>query len=93
MNVISWTMRICLGWCQHTNTMRERRPLHGVDVLHLVCEDCGHAVPAIQRTASEHQQIVAAGAIKPARAQRAAAAAVVDLDRHRSHGQGHRRAS
>ena len=82
MNVISWTKRILLGWCQHTNTIRERRALHGVNVLHLVCEDCGHAVPALQRTASEHQQIVAAGAIAPMRAHRAAAA-VVALDRHR----------
>ena len=82
MNVISWTMRIC-GWCQHSNTIRERRALHGVNVLHLVCEDCGHAVPALQRTASEHQQIVAAGAITPMRAHRAAAAAIVGIERRR----------
>ena len=82
MNVISSTMRI-FGWCQHANTLRERRMLHGVNVLHLVCEDCGHAVPAIQRTASEHQQIVAAGAIKPVHAHRAAAATVVGIERRR----------
>jgi hypothetical protein len=37
--------------------------LHGVDVLHFVCHDCGHAVPAIDRTADEHQAIVRAGAV------------------------------
>ena len=82
MNVIFWTLRTCLGLCRHTNTIRERRPLHGVNVLHLVCEDCGHAVPALQRTAVEHRQIVAAGAIKPSRAHRAVAT-VVDLDLRR----------
>ena len=83
MNVISWTMRLCLGWCQHSNTIRERRALHGVNVLHLVCEDCGHAVPALQRTASEHQQIVAAGAVLPMRAHRATAASVIGIERRR----------
>ena len=83
MNVIFWTLRTCLGLCSHTNTIRERRPLHGVNVLHLVCEDCGHAVPALQRTASEHQEIVAAGAIKASHARRAVAS-VVALDLRRN---------
>jgi len=48
---------------------RERRTLHGVEVLHLVCADCGHAVEAIQRTAEEHAAIVAAGAVRVLQAQ------------------------
>ena len=50
--------------CGHHDMYRERRTLHGVEVLHLVCADCGHAVPAIQRTADEHAAIVRAGAVR-----------------------------
>jgi hypothetical protein len=83
MNTIVRLLQICLGGCRHTHTLRERRKLHGVDVLHLVCEDCGHAVPALQRTADEYQRVAEAGAIKPMRAHRASTA-VVDLGVHRS---------
>jgi hypothetical protein len=58
------------GGCTHPQTYRERRELHGVQVLHLVCEDCGHAVPALQRTPEEHRQMVQTGAIKPATVHR-----------------------
>jgi hypothetical protein len=78
MNTILRLLQFCLGACRHTHTLRERRKLHGVDVLHFVCENCGYAVPALQRTAREHQQVVEAGAIKPMRAHRVSAA-VVDL--------------
>lgn len=64
MNVIFRLLQICLGGCRHPHTMRERRSLHGVEVLHFVCEDCGYAAPAVERTALEHQRIVEAGAVK-----------------------------
>jgi hypothetical protein len=48
---------------------RERRLLNDVLVLHLVCPDCDHAVPAVQRTADEHAAIVRAGAVQMSRAQ------------------------
>lgn len=67
-----------IGWflslfrCSHRSGFyRERRLLHGVQVLHLVCrDDCGHAVPAVKRTAREHRQIVKVGAVKIAQARR-----------------------
>jgi hypothetical protein len=77
MSTIFRAFQFCLGGCRHSHTFRERRQLHGVDVLHLVCHECGHAVPAIQRTAEEHQQIVEAGAIKALRAHRAPADVIV----------------
>jgi len=78
MNAISRFLQFCLLGCQHEHTIRERRPRHGVDVLHFVCESCGYAVPAIERTAQEHRQVAAAGAIKPLRLQRVQPG-VVDL--------------
>jgi hypothetical protein len=56
-----------VGGCSHKHTYRERRPLHRTMVLHLVCEDCGYAVPAVQRSAKEHRQVVKAGALPPAK--------------------------
>ena len=82
MNVISRVLQLCLG-CRHQHTIRERRKLHGVDVLHLVCESCGYAVPALQRSAQEHQQVVQAGAIKPMRPHRLTGE-VVELDVRRA---------
>lgn len=49
--------------CTHQHTYRERRELHKVMVLHWVCDDCGHAVPAVARTAKEHERIVKQGAV------------------------------
>jgi hypothetical protein len=54
------------GVCRHPHTYRERRELHGLRVLHFVCEDCGHAVPVLHRTAEEHQRAVETGAVRPA---------------------------
>ena len=68
MSTLRTLVRLFTG-CQHHDTYRERRQLHGVDVLHLVCHDCGHAVPAVQRTAEEHVAIVRAGAIRMSQAQ------------------------
>jgi hypothetical protein len=63
MNILKSVLRLVTG-CAHHDMYRERRQLHGVDVLHLVCHDCGHAVTAIQRTADEHAAIVRAGAVR-----------------------------
>ena len=82
MNVISRLLQLTLG-CRHQHTIRERRKLHGVDVLHLVCESCGYAVPALQRSAQEHQQVVQAGAIKPMRTHRMTGE-VVELEERRT---------
>lgn len=58
--------------CQHVSTYRERRPLHGVAVMHLVCESCGRAVPAMDRTAGEHARALRTGAVRLPRAHGAA---------------------
>ncbi len=83
MSTLSRFLQFCLGGCRHENTIRERRPLHGVEVLHFVCDTCGHAVPAIERTAEEHRHIVEAGAIRPLRMQRAPMG-LVKLDSRRA---------
>jgi hypothetical protein len=70
--------------CQHADMYRERRRLHGVDVLHFVCATCDHAVPAIARTASEHQRVAAEGAVWTPHAHRPAAATVVAIERRRA---------
>jgi hypothetical protein len=68
MTILKSVLRLVTG-CAHHDTYRERRLLHGVDVLHLVCHDCGHVVPAIQRTADEHAAIVRAGAVRVMKAR------------------------
>lgn len=72
---------------------RERRPLAGATsarpskVMHLVCDRCGHARPAVDRTAGEHRRVVAIGAaagrLHPRRARSMTAAEVVNLDARR----------
>lgn len=47
-----------------SNTYRERRQLHGVDVLFLICYDCGTAKPMQDLTADEHRLHVASGAVR-----------------------------
>lgn len=43
--------------CPHAHRVRERRDTVAADnVLHLVCEACGHAVPALERTTRERQR-------------------------------------
>jgi hypothetical protein len=64
MKLLIKLLHLCLGGCPHSHTYRERRELYGVQILHLVCEECGHAVPALARTAEEHQHVVQAGAVK-----------------------------
>ena len=69
MRILNFIARMVTG-CAHEYTYRERRELNGVQVMHLVCEDCGHAVPAVQRTASEHERVVQIGAVRMPHAQR-----------------------
>ena len=69
MNVFSTLHRLIAG-CTHRDTYRERRQLDGLDVMHFVCHDCGHAVPAIQRTTAEHAAMLAAGAVQMPKARR-----------------------
>ena len=82
MTLITRLVNICLLGCRHTATYLERRPLHGASVMHLVCEDCGHAAPALQRSAREHRRTVRAGAVRQPRAHRQSAD-VVTMNRER----------
>lgn len=70
MSLLLRALRFCFGGCRHRHTYRERRELHGTQVLHLVCEDCSYAAPAIDRTAEEHVQMVKAGAVTPTKVRR-----------------------
>ena len=82
MTLLTHFVRFVTGGCRHLDTYRERRPLHGVAVMHLVCVQCGHAVPALQRTAREHRRTVKAGEVRLPRARRKDTA-VVELVRAR----------
>lgn len=66
--MLTYLVRL-FGGCTHASTYRERRRLHGEDIMHLVCNDCEHAVPAVQRTAEEHRLVLAAGAVRVAHAR------------------------
>ena len=78
MRMLTFIARTLTG-CSHDATYRERRTLHGAQVMHLVCEDCGHAVPAVERTAGEHARMIRTGAVRMPRAHRPSTAAVVGL--------------
>jgi|RhiMetStandDraft_4_1073278.scaffolds.fasta_scaffold274617_2 hypothetical protein len=94
MNVFLRLVHLCMGGCRHPHTYRERRTLHGAEVLHFVCEDCGHAVPAIDRTAEEHRHAVAEGAIRPIAVRRHPADVVtIDSGRRRPRTDERRHAS
>jgi hypothetical protein len=53
-----------LGLCRHAHTYRERRRLHGVYVMHFVCDRCGHAQPVVSRTAQEHRAATRVGQVR-----------------------------
>jgi hypothetical protein len=61
--MLTYLVRLFAG-CQHDSTYRERRLLHGAQVMHFVCNDCGHTVPAVDRTEQEHLMVLQAGAIR-----------------------------
>ncbi|MEZ5318812.1 MAG: hypothetical protein R2752_15540 [Vicinamibacterales bacterium] len=63
-------LQFCVGGCRHEEMYRERRPLFGVDVMHFVCASCGHAVPAVQRTAEDYERVARVGAIGHAHVER-----------------------
>jgi hypothetical protein len=80
--------RTILQWlpstCSHAHSYRERRKLHGVQVMHLVCERCGHATPVVDRTAREHRLAVKVADRPTARVVRPQHGQVVAMDaRHR----------
>jgi hypothetical protein len=58
MKLLNSILRLLPSTCSHSHTYRERRQLHGVQVMHFVCERCGHATPAVERTAKEHRRAV-----------------------------------
>jgi hypothetical protein len=66
--MLNYLVRLFAG-CPHHSTYRERRDLHGANVMHLVCDECGHAVPAVDRTAEEHKLVLAMGAVRVPHAQ------------------------
>jgi hypothetical protein len=80
MTILTGLIRVFLVGCRHRSYYRERRPLHGTQVLHLVCEDCGHAVPALQRSANEHRRVVRDGAVRVSTARRRQTASVVAIE-------------
>jgi len=90
MNVINELLRICLLGCRHQHTYRERRALHGVQVMHLVCERCGYAIPALQRTEEEHRRMVEMAAAHETRVQRQPSH-VVPIESGRQPGRSRRR--
>ena len=52
---MTWSPFCLIGW--HCQTYRERRPIAGVPVNHLVCQSCGYAEPVIGRTDEEYRQV------------------------------------
>ncbi len=74
--ILQWLPSIC----SHSHTYRERRKLHGVQVMHFVCERCGHATPAVERTAREHRHAVKLGDKATARIVRPQHGSVVVMD-------------
>ena len=77
-------VRTILQWlpstCFHSHTYRERRKLHGVDVMHFVCERCGHATPVVERTARDHRRVVKVGDQPTARLVRPQHGQVVEME-------------
>ena len=61
MRLLDTLLRFVPSACSHAHTYRERRKLHGAQVMHFVCERCGHATPAVNRTAREHRRVVKVG--------------------------------
>jgi hypothetical protein len=90
MNVFLRVLHACLGGCRHRHTYRERRTLHGADVMHFVCEDCGYAVPAVSRTPDEHRHAVEEGAVRQATVRRHPADVVAIEGRRRSRKEARR---
>jgi len=67
MSIVEILLRFVPGACSHPHTYRERRKLHGAQVMHFVCDWCGHATPAVDRTAREHRRVVKIGGLPNSR--------------------------
>jgi hypothetical protein len=80
MTLFQKLLHILPNTCSHTHTYRERRKLHGVLVMHFVCERCGHATPAVERTAREHRRVVKVGDRPTARVVRPSSGQVVSME-------------
>jgi hypothetical protein len=52
--MIRTLVRLAFG-CHHEHTFRERRWRYGLQIPHFICEDCGYAVPVIDRTPEEYR--------------------------------------
>ena len=83
MKIFSTILSLLPTTCSHSHSYRERRKLHGVMVMHFVCERCGHATPAVERTAREHRRAVKVGDQPTARVVRPQAGQVVAMDARR----------
>ena len=59
----------------------------GGTIVYFVCEDCGWAAPAVDRTPLEHQRIVEAGALKLPRSHQVAAR-IIELNHPRQRRAG-----
>ena len=70
MGLLETLLHFVPSVCPHAHTYRERRTLHGAQVMHFVCEQCGHATPAVDRTAREHRRVVKVGALPNTRVVR-----------------------
>ena len=80
MKLFSTILQWLPSTCSHRHTYRERRKLHGVQVMHFVCERCGYATPAVERTAREHRRAVKLGDQATARLVRPQHGQVVEMD-------------
>ena len=83
MKILNTLLRLLPSTCSHSHTYRERRRLHGVMVMHFVCERCGHATPAVERTAREHRRAVKVGDQPTARIVRPQVGHVVAMETRR----------
>ena len=80
MKLFETILQFLPSTCFHSHTYRERRKLHGVMVMHFVCERCGHATPAVERTAREHRRVVKIGDQPTSRVVRPQLGQVVAMD-------------
>jgi len=82
--MVAFLRRLLACWplrCRHRHTYRERQTLHGIQVMHFVCEACGNATPAMERTAKGHKSAVKVSAHPTARIVRTSAPKVASIKR------------
>ncbi len=74
----SWFRRVVVTvfGCRHPHLRRERRPVcllfddtsETFNVMHFVCDDCGFAVPVVDRSNEDHERAVKIGTPVPLKA-------------------------